>query len=59
VDALQGVTLDVPHVSGSAVSEMWAGAVEAFAAYLESVTVADLTVRQRSLDAGAAPMYYI
>jgi Rrf2 family protein len=59
VDALQGVTLDVPHVSGSAVSEMWAGAAKAFSSHLGSVSIADLSVRQRALDAGAAPMYYI
>lgn len=59
VDAIQGMTLDVPHVRGSAVSEMWAGAADAFGAHLDSVTIADLATRQRALDAGAAPMYYI
>ena len=59
VEAVQGEVLDVPKVEGSSVSEMWADAAEALRVSLDSVTLADLGARQATLDAQAAPMYYI
>ena len=59
VRAVQGSALDVPRVSGSAVSEMWATVAVELDASLEDVTLAELAARQRELDAEAAPMYYI
>jgi len=59
VRALQGTALDVPHVTGSAVSEMWAAASVSLELAFEETTLADLAARQRALDAEAAPMYYI
>jgi len=51
--------MDIPHVTGSAVSEMWASASASLELALEDTTLADLAARQRELDAQAAPMYYI
>jgi len=59
VRALQGSAMDIPHVTGSAVSEMWASASASLELALEDTTLADLAARQRELDAQAAPMYYI
>jgi Rrf2 family protein len=59
VRALQGDVLDVPKVTGSAVSEMWAAAAARLESELESVDLGSLAKRQASLDAAATPMYYI
>jgi Rrf2 family protein len=59
VRAVQRIVLDVPQVTGSAVSEMWASASTSLETILEQTTLADLAVRQRELDARAAAMYYI
>ncbi|MDO8964600.1 MAG: Rrf2 family transcriptional regulator [Coriobacteriia bacterium] len=59
VRAVQGSVLDVPRVTGSAVSEMWADSAAALDEALEEVTIEELATRQRELDAEAAPMYYI
>lgn len=59
VQAVQGDVLDVPKTTGSASSEMWAGAQEALGEYFSAVTLADLAARQRQLDACRTPMYYI
>jgi len=59
VRAVQQVVLDVPRVTGSAVSEMWASASAALELALEDRTLADLAARQREFDARAAAMYYI
>jgi Rrf2 family protein len=59
VRAVQRVVLDVPHISGSAVSEMWASASASLELALEDTTLADLAARQRELDAQVAAMYYI
>jgi len=59
VRAVQGVVLDVPRVSGSAVSEMWSQAASALAQALDRTDLASLAKRQKELDAEAAPMYYI
>jgi Rrf2 family protein len=59
VRAVQRVVIDVPQVTGSAVSEMWASASGSLELSLEATTLADLAARQRELDARAAAMYYI
>lgn len=59
VEAVQGETLDVPRVSGSATSEMWAEAASALEERLRTITVADLVKRQAALDAEQSPMYFI
>src|SRR5450759_1460154 len=59
VRALQGDVLDVPRVTGSAVSEMWAAAAAGLESDLERVDLEVLAKRQASLDAAAMPMYYI
>jgi Rrf2 family iron-sulfur cluster assembly transcriptional regulator len=59
VRAVQGTALDVPRISGSAVSELWASAAATLDMALDAVTLSDLATRQRELDAQVAPMYYI
>ncbi len=59
VRAVQHTVLDVPQVTGSAVSEMWAAASASLELALEDTTLADLAARQRELDAQSAAMYYI
>lgn len=59
VRAVEGSVLDVPRVSGSAVSEAWAGSAAAFESQLASVTIESLAKRQAELDAAAAHLYYI
>lgn len=59
VEAVQGDVLDVPRVTGSATSELWADAASVLAGYLGEVSLADLAEKQRALDALASPMYWI
>jgi Rrf2 family protein len=59
VRAVQHLVLDVPHVTGSAVTEMWVAASASLELALHDTTLADLAARQRELDAEVAPMYYI
>lgn len=59
VEALEGTVLDVPAVSDSAVSAMWASAAAGLRDVLASVTLADLARRQRAIDSERAPMYHI
>jgi Rrf2 family iron-sulfur cluster assembly transcriptional regulator len=59
VRALQGTALDVPRISGSAVSELWASAAATLDGALDAVTLGEVAARQRELDAQVAPMYYI
>jgi len=59
VRAVQGTVIDVPHVTGSAVSEMWGRAATALQSSLDGQTLAELAANQKELDAQAAPMYYI
>lgn len=59
VEALQGSVLDVPSVTDSAVSEMWARAARDLREALASTTLADLAARQRELDASRVAMYHI
>ncbi|HET6498153.1 MAG TPA: Rrf2 family transcriptional regulator [Coriobacteriia bacterium] len=59
VEALEGTVLDVPAVSDSAVSEMWASAAAGFREVLAGITLADLARRQRVIDSERAPMYHI
>lgn len=59
VRALQRAVIDVPHVTGSAVSEMWSQSSHALESALEKVSLAELAERQRRIDSEAAPMYYI
>lgn len=57
--AVQGTVIDVPHMTGSSVTEMWSGAADALEKIFDRTTLAELAHRQRDLDAQAAPMYYI
>ena len=59
VRALQGDVLDVPRVTGSAVSEMWSEAAAELETHLEATDIATLAKRQSALDAASTPMYYI
>ena len=59
VSAIEGTVLDVPHVSGSAVSEFWLDTHEAVGAYLSGHTLAMLAHRQAEMDSAAALLYYI
>jgi DNA-binding IscR family transcriptional regulator len=58
VKALQGDVLDIPRSSGSATVEFWETAARALEDRLQSVTLADLALRQAQLDAETAPMYF-
>jgi Rrf2 family protein len=57
--ALEGPVLDVPHQTGSAVTEVWQCAAETLEGLLLETDLASVATRQRMLDAAAAPMYYI
>lgn len=65
VTAVEGGVLDVPHTAMSATAEAWASAGLALGDALAGLTLADVAVRQRELDAEAeresrvAPMYHI
>ena len=59
VEAVQGEILDVPHVTGSAASELWCQAAEQLAGFLATVTLAQLAECQRDLDGAATTMYWI
>jgi Rrf2 family protein len=59
VRALQGEVLDVPRVTGSAVSDMWADVADDLATSLDGFTLAELARRQTALDRGAAATYSI
>jgi Rrf2 family protein len=59
VRAVQGTIIDVPRVTGSAVSDMWSDSAAALEAALGGVTLAELAGRQKEYDARTSPMYYI
>jgi len=59
VSAVQGDVLDVPKVSGSAASELWAEASDKLSAFFGSANLAQLASRQRELEGAAATMYWI
>lgn len=59
VEAVQGEVLDVPHVTGSAASDLWSDAAEELSSFLATVTLVELAERQRDLDGAAATMYWI
>ncbi|MDF1542892.1 MAG: Rrf2 family transcriptional regulator [Anaerosomatales bacterium] len=59
VEALQGSVLDVPSVTDSAVSEMWADAARSLRDVLGETTLAGLVERQRAIDSSTIPMYHI
>ena len=60
VEAVQGDVLDVPHVTGSAASVLWADAAANLAEFLGGVSLEQLAESQRELDAAnSVPMYYI
>ena len=59
VEALQGSVLDVPSVTDSAVSEMWADAAGSLRDVLSETSLAALVERQRAIDSSAVPMYHI
>jgi Rrf2 family protein len=50
VRAVQRYILDIPRVSYSSSSEMWAVASKALSSELDSTTLADLAVRQAEMD---------
>ena len=58
-EAVQGEILDVPHVTGSAASQLWSEAAEELSRFLVTVSLATLAERQRELDGAAATMYWI
>lgn len=57
--AVQGQVLDVPHLSSSAASEVWADAASRLGRALDAVTLADIAARQAEMDRAASAMYYI
>jgi Rrf2 family protein len=59
VEALQGEVLDVPHVTGSAASELWTDAAGELSRFLATVSLAVLAERQRDIDRAATAMYSI
>ncbi len=59
VVAVQGDVLDVPRVSGSAASVLWAEAAEALGGFFSAVSLSDLAQRQRDIDGAGATMYWI
>jgi Rrf2 family protein len=59
VRAVQGDVLDVPRVTGSAASAMWAHAADEFARVLGTVSLAEIAEQQREMDGAAASMYWI
>lgn len=59
IEAIDGVVLDIPRQSGSAVAEFWQQAATALSEVAAWATIEDLAERQRKLDSTAAEMYYI
>lgn len=59
IRALDGAVLDVPHTSGTVVSDMWADVADALDATLGAVTLAALSSRQDDLEQSLASTYYI
>lgn len=59
VRALHGDVLDVPRQRDAATAEMWESAARALEESLSGVSLGDLAVRQREIDAATHPMYYI
>lgn len=59
VQAVQGDVLDVPHVTGSAASEMWSDVAHEMARFLGTVSLSELAQRQRDIDGAKASMYWI
>jgi Rrf2 family protein len=59
VVAVQGDVLDVPKVTGSAASELWAEAAAELGGFFSAVSLAELARRQRDIDGAAATMYWI
>ena len=59
VEAVQGEVLDIPKVTGSAASDLWAEAAEQLGGFFATVSLADLAQRQRDLDGMSATMYWI
>jgi Rrf2 family protein len=59
VEAVQGEILDVPHVTGSAASDLWGEAAGVLSHFLGTVGLSELAERQRELDGSVATMYWI
>ena len=59
VEAVQGEVLDVPRVTGSAASALWAEAAEDLGNFFSGVSLAELARRQKDIDGAAATMYWI
>jgi len=59
VEAIQGEVMDVPQNRASAAAEVWNDAAAALGGFLSDAKLDAIALRQRELDAAAAPMYYI
>ena len=59
IEAVQGDVLDVPRVTGSAASTVWAEAADNLSGFFATVNLSDLAQKQRDLDGVAATMYWI
>jgi len=59
VRVLEGVSIDVPRTTGSAVAEMWADVEVVLDEALGAVTLGELAERQRRIEAEAAALYMI
>lgn len=59
VESVQGDVLDVPRVTGSAASALWAEAADDLTDFFATVSLSELAQRQRDLDGAAATMYWI
>ncbi len=59
MSAIEGEVVDVPHVAGSATSEMWSEMASGIERIAGEITLADLARRQSAIDADRTPMYYI
>lgn len=59
VHALEGSALDVPHTSGTVVSEMWADVAGSLDRVFAGITIAELAAQQDRLDATESEIYYI
>lgn len=59
VRAVEGTVLDVPKTPSSAAAETWVRAAAALEGELASFTLAELALRQSTLDAESVPVYFI
>jgi Rrf2 family protein len=59
VRALEGAVLDVPHVAGSAVSELWEQVADGLGDRLAAISLDALVTRQKELESQTGTMYWI